>query len=122
MNSENEVRYKAIDAGLVLAKMEQAKSDINKEEIQIPVIRKSMAAMISLRYCLREKLVFTFPRCSPRGCAAASQIAITLYSTATLAALADILRSMVAKPEQEELDARCRASAKSIPCSYQMIV
>ena len=29
MNSENEVRYKAIDAGLILAKMEMAKSDIN---------------------------------------------------------------------------------------------
>ena len=29
MKSENEVRYKAIDAGLVLAKMEQAKSDVN---------------------------------------------------------------------------------------------
>jgi len=29
INSENEVRYKAMDAGLVLAKMEQAKSDVN---------------------------------------------------------------------------------------------
>jgi len=29
INTENEVRYKAIDAGLVLAKMESAKSDVN---------------------------------------------------------------------------------------------
>jgi len=29
INAENEVRYKAIDAGLVLAKMEQARGDIN---------------------------------------------------------------------------------------------
>lgn len=29
INSENEVRYKALDAGLVMAKMEQAKSDVN---------------------------------------------------------------------------------------------
>ena len=29
INSENEVRYKAVDAGLVLAKMESAKSDVN---------------------------------------------------------------------------------------------
>ena len=29
INAENEVRYKAVDAGLVLAKMEQAMSDIN---------------------------------------------------------------------------------------------
>lgn len=29
INSENEIRYKALDAGLVLAKMEQAKGDVN---------------------------------------------------------------------------------------------
>ncbi len=29
ISAENEVRYKAVDAGLVLAKMEQAKSDVN---------------------------------------------------------------------------------------------
>jgi len=29
INNENEVRYKAVDAGLVLAKMESAKSDVN---------------------------------------------------------------------------------------------
>lgn len=29
IESENEVRYKAVDAGLIMAKMEQAKSDVN---------------------------------------------------------------------------------------------